>query len=279
MLDYLDPTIDIASPEFAQGFDELSFWSARFGALLFEHLEVRRDLDILDVGCATGFPLFELANVHGPSCRLVGVDLWRPALDRAEAKRRLYGLDQVRLVEADAAQLPFADASFDLVTSNLGVNNFADPTAAFAECARVCRPGGRLVLTTNPVGHMRELYDVFRAVLTAHGQPEDLARLRTNEDHRGTAASIAASLEGAGFGVERVFEDRFAFRFADGSAFLRHVLVRVGFLEAWRKVVEPARERTIFAALEDALNQRAAEGGELLLTVPRLYLEARRAGR
>ena len=134
----------------AEIYDETSFWSARFGALLFDHLEIRRGIRGLDVGCGTGFPLIELAHVHGPSSHFTGIDIWVDALARARAKLELHGLTNVDIIETDAASMPFPDAQFDLVVSNIGINNFADASAALRECRRVAKTGARLVLTTNP---------------------------------------------------------------------------------------------------------------------------------
>lgn len=271
MTDYLDRTVDLA--ELAPVFDELTFWSSRFGALLVDNLELRRGITILDVGCGAGFPLFELAHVHGPSCRVVGADVWSAALQRAEAKRRTYALHHAALAEASGDALPFRDASFDLVVSNLGVNNFAHPERVFAECGRVARPGGRLALTTNLSGHMRELYALFREVLGDFGRDDYLARLDADEARRGTVESVAARMEGGGFAVARAVEGSFRMRFADGSALLRHWLVIIGFLPAWRGVVDPEDARGVFNALERRLNEEAAARGALETTVPMLYLE------
>ena len=52
----------------------------------------------------------------------------------------------VRFVAGDALRLPFADQSFDAVTSSFGLRNVAEPDAALAEMFRVTRPGGRLVI-------------------------------------------------------------------------------------------------------------------------------------
>ena len=276
MTDYLQHRTDLSDPDFVSVFDELSFWAARFGHLLFQHIPLSPDRRILDLACGLGFPLFELAHVAGPSCRLVGADLWERALERAERKRRVYRLANVALVRADGAALPFAPATFDLIVSNLGINNFARPAAILAECARVARPRGHLVLTTNLVGHMAEFYDVFRATLIETGHT-DLAALRANEAHRGTPAVIRALLEGAGFRVVNVVEDRFTMRFVDGSALLRHWLVKVGFLDGWRGAVPPEDEQAVFAAVEAKLNARAAQTGELRMTVPMLYIEGEKA--
>ncbi len=124
----------------AEIYDETSFWSARFGGLLFDHLEIHRGIRGLDVGCGTGFPLLELAHVHGTSSHFIGIDIWPDALERARVKLELHGLTNVDLIEADVASMPFPNAHFDLVVSNIGINNFRDARAALRECRRVAKP-------------------------------------------------------------------------------------------------------------------------------------------
>ena len=106
MTDYLQHRTDLSNPAVVTVFDELTFWSSRFGHLLFQHIPLGPNRHILDLACGLGFPLFELAHASGPSCRLVGADPWRAALDRAERKRRVYGLANVALVQTDGAALP-----------------------------------------------------------------------------------------------------------------------------------------------------------------------------
>ncbi|HEY7357385.1 MAG TPA: methyltransferase domain-containing protein [Ktedonobacterales bacterium] len=279
MTDYLQHHNDFNTPEAASSFDETSFWCSRFGALLFQHLELRQGLSILDLGCGTGFPLFELANTHGPSCQVTGVDVWAEALERARAKLRIQALPNVRIVEADGAAMPFPDAQFDLITCNLGLNNFADPAAVVAECFRVAKPGGRVVFTTNIRGHMAEFYALFREALLEMGHAEYLERLERHEAHRGTPASLGALLEQAGFIVSRAIEEQFQLRYLDGAAFFHHRFVKTGFLDGWRGVVNAEDEAEVFARLEARLNARAARDGELRMTVPMLYLEGQKPER
>jgi ubiquinone/menaquinone biosynthesis C-methylase UbiE len=275
MTDYLDTVIDFNQPDVANAFDELPYWASRFGALLLDNLPFARDIIVLDVGPGTGFPLFELAHRFGESCRFIGIDPWRAALNRAMTKRRYYQwLKQVYLIPGDAARLPLPNESIGLITSNLGINNFDDPPAVMAECARVAKMGARLALTTNITGHMREFYAVFADVLRDFGNQEYEERLAANEAHRGTVETVRALIEGGGFQVARVIQDSFPIRYADGSALLRHSLTRIGFLPAWREVVNPEDEQTVFAELERRLNAAAAEQGELRVTIPMLYLEA-----
>jgi SAM-dependent methyltransferase len=74
----------------------------------------------------------------------LGADLVAAAAERAKAER----LD-IEYRVGDAENLPFADGEFDAVISTCGVMFAARPEAAAAELARVCRPGGRIALTSN----------------------------------------------------------------------------------------------------------------------------------
>ncbi len=85
--------------------------------------------DVLDVGTGTGEGALAVAE-RFPEAQLVGVDLSESMLERARAK-----LPTARFQQADASALPFADASFDLVTH-------ANMIPFFDEVARVLRPGG-----------------------------------------------------------------------------------------------------------------------------------------
>jgi ubiquinone/menaquinone biosynthesis C-methylase UbiE len=252
-------------PDFADAaYDELSFWASRFGALLFENLELRRNIRGLDVACGAGFPLIELAWVHGPSSHFTGVDVWKEALDRARRKIAYHGMTNVDVQQADAVAMPFGDESFDLITSNLGINNFDDPPAAIRECHRVARPGARIVLTTNLTGHMAGFYDVFRAALP----PELIPAVNAQEAHRGTRTSVEQLLIDGGFALTKVVEDEFFLRFADGTAMLRHHLVQF-FYEGWRGVTnDPA----VWSAIEQKLNAASP----LRFRVPMLYVEGAR---
>ena len=217
--------------------------------------------------------MLELAQVYGPSCQVTGIDLWKEAVERARLKQQVYQLPNVQILEADAAHLPFQENEFDLIVSNLGINNFADPEAVLTECFRVAKPHASLVLTTNPTGHMRELYALFREVLLELQKSTYLERLRRNEEHRGTKESLGGMLRAAGFHMVKVQEGAFQLRYVDGNALFHHVLTQVGFLEGWRQVVDPEDEEQVFALLETRLNQVAKARGELCLTVPMLYLE------
>jgi len=279
MPDFLHYTHDLDQAEIASVIDEVSLWSARFGLFLLKHLELRPNLNILDLACGTGFPLFELAHVYGASCQLTGIDNWKEAVERARSKLNTYQLSNVKILEADAQHLPFQEREFDVIVSNLGVNNFADPQAVFAECFRVAKHNASIVLTTNTTGHMHEFYAVFRETLLELQKPAYLERLRMNEEHRGTKESITSLLHAVGFRIVNVREDSFQLRYLDGSALFNHTLTKFGFLDGWRRVVDPEGEKQVFAVLEHKLNRIASVEGGLHMTVPMLYLEGKKSDR
>ncbi|HEX2833710.1 MAG TPA: methyltransferase domain-containing protein [Thermoanaerobaculia bacterium] len=250
-------------PDFAEGaYDELSFWSSRFGALLFDNLELRTNIQGLDVACGTGFPLIELAHAHGPSSHFTGLDPWAPALTRARRKLNVFGITNVALVEGDAHEMTFADESFDLITSNLGINNFDDPPKAMKECHRVARKNARIAVTTNLKGHMAAFYDLFRASV-----PSTLVdAVNAQEAHRGTRESIEALITDAGFTLRNVVESEFHLHFADGTAMLRHPLIGF-FKDGWMGVTSDER---VWRELEEKLNAGAKP---LRFRIPMLYAE------
>lgn len=274
MTDYLSPAPDFTDPAVTEAYDELTLWSSHFGTLLLENLPMRRNMSVLDLGCGTGFPLLELANSLGRTCRLVGLDPWEAALRRADRKRQAYGLANVWLVKGDGSRMPFRSGEFDLVVSNLGLNNFDDPPTIATECRRVLKSDGTLVMTTNVKGHMSEFYDIFRKLLVERGDSNYLNRLAANEDHRGTRQSVCDLLGRSGFGVEKVVEGSFTMRYADGSAFLNHYFIRLGFLPGWRSAVDPEDEVQIFSMLEERLNEASQRQGEWRVTIPMLYVQA-----
>lgn len=271
---YLSATFDWHLPDLVSAYDEAPLWSAVFGALLLAHVPMRPAATVLDLGCGIGFPTIELAGRLGPKGTVWGIDPWPEALERARAKAQSQAVTNVHFVDGDAAQLPFDDARFDLVTSNLGVNNFDDVATALAEARRVLRPDGRIALTTNLRGHMAEFYGVFERVLQARGATAETGALQHHIDHRATVASLQATLDNAGFVTVKIIEDSYAMRFADGTALLNHYFIKIGFLDAWKAVVPPEEHASVFAQLEAALNADAANGG-LMLTIPMAYIEAK----
>lgn len=272
-MQYLEQ-VDTTHLAFGDLYDELPLWSAPFGLLLLERVPMRPGLTVLDVGAGTGFLTVELAQRCGPQARVIAVDPWAAGMRRLRRKLEYLGIENVRLIEHDAADLGLPDASIDMVVSNLGINNFANADAVLRTCFRVTKPGGRLLLTTNLVGHMQEFYAVYRATLMELELADRLATLDAHINHRTTLASVTTQLARAGFALLAVATDSYQMRFANGSSFLRHAFIRLAFLPAWTSVVPPDAVERTFTELERKLNVVAAERGGLALTIPMACVEA-----
>jgi arsenite methyltransferase len=170
--------------------------------------------------------------------------------------------------------MPFEDDCFDMIVSNLSLNNLSDSKKLLQECHRVLKKGGKLYLTTNTVGHYREFYDAYETVLKALKKKHLLPILKKQENHRGNLESIRENLENAKFSITKILKDRFHWRYLNGSALLNHSLTIYGFLAGWRQILEGEDEAMIFEKIEAKLNEIAEEDGELKMSVPMLYLEA-----
>ncbi|MCC6791822.1 MAG: methyltransferase domain-containing protein [Thermomicrobiales bacterium] len=94
---------------------------------------------------------------------VVASDLTPSMLVEAEKYFRELGLTNVTVAEADAEELPFADASFDIVTCRIAPHHFPHPERFVAEVARVLRPGGRfgLIDSIAPLGELGEIYNRY----------------------------------------------------------------------------------------------------------------------
>ena len=107
---------------------------------------------ILEVGVGTGIN----TSLYPGHCHITGIDLSTSMLEKARERVARQGLRNVRLLEMDAANLTFADDSFDIVYAPYLVSVVPDPVQVAREMRRVCRPGGKIIVlnhfrSANPV--------------------------------------------------------------------------------------------------------------------------------
>ena len=115
---------------------------------LLEALKLKPGDRVLEVGVGTGLSL----PLYPPSVRITGIDVSREMLDKARdrvARRRLDNVEA--LLEMDAEQMTFPDASFDKVVAMYVVSVVARPARLLEELHRVCRPDGEIFI----VNHFR----------------------------------------------------------------------------------------------------------------------------
>ncbi len=112
---------------------------------------------VLDVGCGNGL---YLAQLRLWSITTIGCDLSQGMLASARATEQ-------NLVNADVTRLPFPSSVFDVVLAPHMLYHVADRAAAALEMRRVTRPGGRCVVVTNGVEHMRSLRSLVESAVRA----------------------------------------------------------------------------------------------------------------
>ena len=158
------PRYDLANHWLSGGID--FYWRK----CLVDLAQKSQPTDILDLATGSGDVLFALRQGLGDEARLTGLDFCEPMLDRARTKRAKKGLGEGanQFLTGDCLDLPFEDASFDLVTIAFGLRNLADRGQGLSEMLRVLRPGGRLIVLefSQPYFWFRPFYYLYlRGVL------------------------------------------------------------------------------------------------------------------
>src|SRR5271168_39996 len=161
MFTHIAPRYDLLNHLLSMQLDRL--WRARATERLAPILN-RPDATVLDLCCGTGD--LALSFVRSSKARVIGADFAHPMLVRAiEKSARQTRGDGSRLIpflEADALQLPFANESFDLVSTAFGFRNLANYEHGLSEIFRVLKPGGTIAILefTEPPDHL--LGDIYR---------------------------------------------------------------------------------------------------------------------
>ncbi|HEY2309613.1 MAG TPA: methyltransferase domain-containing protein [Gaiellaceae bacterium] len=152
-----------------------------------EALAITPGMRVLDVGCGTGGVAVRGARAGAD---VIGTDISADQLAKAREAAAADGL-AIRFDEGDCQELPYGDAEFDAVASAFGAVFAPDHERAAAGLARVCRPGGRLALTTWPRDEWLKTGE--RAGRAPAGGPD--ATDWTDEEHLRSLLGAAFDLE------------------------------------------------------------------------------------
>jgi SAM-dependent methyltransferase len=127
------------------------------GAEFMARRGVKTGLRVLDVACGTGNLAIPAAKA---GAKVTGVDIAPNLLDQARARAIDEGLT-IDFDPGDAEELPYEDASFDLVVTMFGAMFAPRPEVVARELIRVCRPGGRIAMANwTPTGFLGQLFKV-----------------------------------------------------------------------------------------------------------------------
>ncbi len=198
----------------------------------------------LDIATGGGHAALALAPLVS---EVVATDLTVEMLEAARAFISEQGARNVRFEVADAEQLPFPDAAFDIVTSRIAPHHFPQPELFVQEAARVLRPGGRFVLDDNMVPEDLEL-DGFMNRFEAWRDPSHVRAHRLSEWTRWIEASGLRVLDTAPLAHKRYPYQQWTQRSQTPPAAVRE-------LEEWI-LAAPARLRDHFRVEVDEATGR-----------------------
>ncbi len=258
-------------------YDELPLWSAPFGLAILDTIRLKPVMNILDIGSGSGFPMLEIAERAGASCKVYGVDPADDAILMVNQKIEGKGIRNAQIIKGIAEKLPFKDNFFELIVSNNGLNNVADQEKALIECFRVGRKGAQMVITVNLPETMIEFYEVFEKTLQKIGMKEEIRKMKDHIfEKRKPVEYLKDLFEKTGFSVRDIKLDSFRYRFVDGTAFFNHYLIRNYFMPSWLSIVPASSRKMIFDEIENTLNKIARKKGELVMTIPFVCIDCKK---
>jgi 27-O-demethylrifamycin SV methyltransferase len=155
---------------FDRGDEDLATATRNLTQRMVDAAALEPGLEVLDIGCGTGAPACHLVTEHG--VRVLGITPSTVGVERATARAEQLGLPDARFEPRDGTDNGLPDGSFDRAWALESSHLMRERDLLISECARVLRPGGRLVLC-DLMRHREIPFQEVRA------RREDFATLRT----------------------------------------------------------------------------------------------------
>jgi len=266
---------DFNLTEYVNVADELSIWSAPFGLKLLDSIDYKPNISAIDIGFGTGFPLTELAMRLGESSTVYGIDPWKEAIVHVKRKIDFYRIKNIKIIEGVAESIPLDNNSIDLIVSNNGINNVRDIDKVISECSRIIKPNGQFVQTMNLDKSMIEFYEQFELVLSELKLNKEIELMHQHiYQKRRPLDEIITLLQKHGFIIKDLIQDRFNYKFTDGTAMLNHYFIRLAFMDSWIRIVPKDKLEQVFDHIEMRLNKQSMIDGGFKLSIPFILINA-----
>ena len=231
------------------------------GELLCEAVDVRAGDKILDVATGSGNTAISAARRF---CEATGIDYVPELIEHARKRAEVEGLE-ITFGVGDAEDLPYPDASFDVVLSTLGVMFAPDQEKVAEELLRVCRPGGKIGLANwTPDGFIGNMFSTQGKYVAPPPGIKPPPLWGTEERLRELLGEGVASLE--------VRRRSYVWRYPSAGHFVEHFRSYYGpTLKAFESL-DPDGQEALAKDLEKLL-ERWNISGDATLIVPSDYLE------
>ncbi len=230
----------------------------RLGEMLLAAAELKPKSQVLEIGCSTGNVTVELAHRLDSDSRIVAMDGSSALLDIARTKvneqehagRRVFFKSH-----RAGAKLPFADETHDTVLAQLAWHELPDPVGVLIDLARVCKPGGQIVIAVALRGTWGELLDIFKEVLVKVDRLEALMALQGHVESWPEAETVTAAMAAVGLTDVARALSRWELLFKSGREFLYAPVVELGPLPRWKDIAGHGEEmQDTFVAIKDAID-------------------------
>lgn len=245
-------------------------WTQPFGRLLLQQVAPLGKATVLDVMCHTGYPGLELLR-RFPESRVFAVD---PSSALLEVARKKAGAHANRRIyfktEPSEPRLPYDEGAFDLVISNLGLYDVAQPRLLLREMARVAKPGAQVLCTLPLRGTFAEFYTLLEALCEGWVRRAEsasdagaTARLRGHLASWPEAAAVLGWAAEAGLSELELVCAPFSLLIAGGADLFFAPVFEYGPLTAWKTILGGAgpQMQKGFAELKDAIDRSCRGAG------------------
>jgi SAM-dependent methyltransferase len=231
---------------------------------LLDAVSAKPDLKALDLCCGQG-NVSEALVQRG--CKVVGADFSPAMLAFARAR-----VPSARFIAADAQDLPFDDAEFDIVVSNLGVCHVPDQPRALSQVKRVLRPGGQFAMTVWCGPDISPCFDIVYSAIKAHGSPDISAPPGPDFHQFAKQETAERLLRNAGFGKIELTHVDCAWDLSNPEGLFE--IYEKGTVRAAMLLSQqpPENRAAIRSAMTEAVRQRFACGDRWRVPVPAALL-------
>jgi len=256
-------------------YDELPLWSAPFGLKLLDVIDYKMNIKVLEIGCATGFPLIEIAQRLGSTSECYGIDPWETAVRRLNEKTEILNLKNIKCFDCKSEEMPFEDNFFNLIVSNNGINNVQNPYLVLKECYRTSKNGAQLVIASNLPATFSLFYECLTDVLAEQKYYQVIESLVKHiNNKRKSVEEQIMMINNAGFQIRKTYKESFKMKFADATSFLNHSFISMAFKNSWIELLQLTENANdIINKTIICLNKIAKENGVLEMEVPFVVID------